>query len=92
LLKYNIGIGINFVNYPVEYDIRILPNNVKSYILENNPNFKKHYGNYLLQDIQGSETYLEKFWQITTDLDQFRNQSFETAFPDYYKILKPHIK
>jgi len=92
LLKYNIGIGINFVNYPVEYDIRILPNNVKSSILENNPNFKKHYDNYLLQDIKGSETYLEKFWQITLDLDQFRNQSFETAFPDYYKILKPHIK
>jgi hypothetical protein len=69
-----------------------LPNNVKSNILENNPNFKKDYVNYLLQDIEESEIHLEKFWQITTDLDQFRNQSFETAFPNYYKILKPYIK
>jgi hypothetical protein len=91
LLKYNIGIGINFVNYPVEYDIRILPSNVKSEILNKNPNLKKYFENYFLQNIDNADIHFKKFWQVTKDLDSFRNQSFEKLFPEYYQLLSLYL-
>jgi len=92
LSDYRLPISINIVNYPTEYDIRILPDNVKSIILDNNPNFKDRYGDFILQNLDNAGEHLKKFWQITKDLDEFRNQSFEKVFPEYYEILKPYIK
>jgi hypothetical protein len=91
LSDYRLPIGINIVNYPFEYDIRILPDNVKSIILDNNPKFKDRYSDFILQNIDNADLHFKKFWQITKDLDEFRNQSFETVFPEYYKLLHPYI-
>jgi len=92
LSDYRLPISINIVNYPTEYDIRILPDHVKSIILDNNPNFKNRYSDFILQNLDNAGEHLKKFWQITKDLDEFRNQSFEKVFPEYYEILKSYIK
>jgi organic radical activating enzyme len=91
LSNYGIAIGYNFVSYPREYDIRTLPSNVKSEILNKNPNFKKDFSSYILQNIDNADIHFKKFWQMTKDLDSFRNQSFEKLFPDYYRLLAPHL-
>lgn len=91
LSNYGINVGLNFVSYPSEYDIRILPSNVKSEILNKNPNFRKDFSSYILQNIDNADIHFKKFWQVTKDLDSFRDQSFEKLFPDYYQILAPHL-
>jgi len=91
LSNYEIAVGLNFVSYPGEYDIRILPSDIKSKILNKNPNAKKYFENYLLQNIDNADIHFKKFWQITKDLDSFRNQSFEKLFPDYYQLLVPYL-
>jgi sulfatase maturation enzyme AslB (radical SAM superfamily) len=91
LAKFSIPITVNFVHYPVEYDPRILPLAVKQQILEKNPKFKFIHSGYLLQDIDDAVANLKKFWQITKDLDEFRNQSFETIFTEYYDMLKLYL-
>ena len=91
LSNYGIDVGFYFVNYPGEYDVRILPSNVKFEILNKNLKIREQFGEFLLQELPGADTHLKKFWQITKDLDSFRNQSFEKLFPDYYQILAPHL-
>jgi sulfatase maturation enzyme AslB (radical SAM superfamily) len=91
LSNYGINVGLNFVSYPCEYDVRILPGSVKSEILNKNLKLRDHFGEFFLQELPSADTYLKKFWQITKDLDSFRNQSFEKLFPDYYQLLAPHL-
>jgi MoaA/NifB/PqqE/SkfB family radical SAM enzyme len=91
LSNYGIEVGLNFVSYPGEYDVRILPSNIKSEILNKNLKIKDQFSEFLLQELPGADAHLKKFWQITKDLDSFRNQSFEKLFPDYYQILAPHL-
>ena len=95
LSKYGVHVGFSMVYTPNEYDIRILPSRVKQAIIEkvSGVDFKSHAGwtDYLLQDIVDSDQHFKKFWQVTKDLDGFRNQSFEKTFPEYYSHLKPYI-
>jgi len=46
---------------------------------------------YILQEVSDADQHFKKFWQTTKDLDQFRHQSFEVTFPEYYDILKTYI-
>jgi hypothetical protein len=91
LSNHGFDVGLNFVSYPGEYDVRILPGNIKSEILNKNPNFKKDLSDYILQNIDNADIHFKKFWQVTKDLDSFRNQSFEKLFPDYYQLLAPYL-
>jgi sulfatase maturation enzyme AslB (radical SAM superfamily) len=91
LSNYGIDVGLNFVSYPSEYDIRTLPGNVKSEILNKNSNFKKDFSSYILQNIDNADIHFKKFWQVTKDLDSFRNQSFKKLFSDYYQLLAPYL-
>jgi len=91
LSNYGFSVGFNFVSYPGEYDVRILPSNVKSEILNKNLKIRDQFGEFLLQELPGADVHLKKFWQITKDLDSFRNQSFEKMFPDYYQLLAPYL-
>ena len=67
------------------------PPNGTNRILNKNPNAKKYFENYFLQNIDNADIHFKKFWQVTKDLDSFRNQSFEKLFPDYYQLLAPHL-
>lgn len=92
LSNYNMPVNLNFVAYPIEYDIRILPDEIKFAILEKNPNFKKNCNDYFLQNKENAKVYFQKFWEITKDLDTFRNQSFEKLFSEYFQILSLHLQ
>jgi MoaA/NifB/PqqE/SkfB family radical SAM enzyme len=95
LKKYGWNVGFSIVYSPTEYDIRILPIEVKNQILEKNKNFEfdrhENWKNYILQEVSDAELLFKKFWQTTKDLDEFRNQSFEETFPEYYSHLKKYI-
>jgi MoaA/NifB/PqqE/SkfB family radical SAM enzyme len=92
---YGLPVSLNIVYTPDEYDIRILPPQVKQAIIEKlaDVDFKSYTGltEYLLQDVVDSDQHFKKFWQVTKDLDEFRNQSFEKTFSEYYSHLKPYI-
>jgi sulfatase maturation enzyme AslB (radical SAM superfamily) len=88
LSKYNLSVALNFVNWPIEYDVRTLPDDVKKIIAEKSD---PKLTSYLLQDIEGAGEHFKKFWQTTNDLDQFRNQDFKLVFPEYYEILTPYL-
>lgn len=89
LSKYFEINEFNFVHNPIKYDVRILPIEVRQQIIKkiNRPNITE----YLLQEVDPSGFYFKDFWKETQDLDQFRNQSFQDTFPEYYRILEPYI-
>jgi len=95
LNEFGVTAGLNFVNDPIEYDFRILPTKVKEKIIEKNKTSDlesfNSFKEYIMQEIPNSDYHFKKFWQTTKDLDQFRNQSFEITFPEYYDILKTYI-
>lgn len=81
--------SFNYVHVPTRYDIRILPHDVKIAILKkiNKPKI----ADYLLQTIDPTGHIFKEFWAETQDLDSYRNQSFQSAFPEYYDILAPYV-
>lgn len=95
LSRFNFATGFNIVTVPEEYDIRILPLAVKQEILAKNKDidygFHNSWKDYILQEIPNAEQHFKKFWQVTNDLDQFRNQSFKETFLEYYELLEPHV-
>jgi sulfatase maturation enzyme AslB (radical SAM superfamily) len=95
LSKFDIFTGFNIVTVPEEYDIRTLPLEVKQEILRKNKDvdygFHNSWKDYILQEIPNADQHFKKFWQITKDLDQLRNQQFELVFPEYYKLLTPYM-
>jgi sulfatase maturation enzyme AslB (radical SAM superfamily) len=95
LSSHGLEVGFNIVYTPDEYDVRVLPAAVKQSIIDkvSGVDFKSHTGwaDYLLQDVTDSDKHFKKFWQITRDLDEFRNQKFEQAFPEYYQHLQPYV-
>jgi hypothetical protein len=84
---FNIYVGTNIVTTP-EYDIRHLPQPVKSYLIANTkePLIK----NFLQQNIPGCDVEWPKFCQATDRLDQLRGQSFANTFPEWWSMLEPY--
>jgi hypothetical protein len=68
--------------------VRILPDAVKHLIVEkiNKPKI----ADYLLQTVDPTGRIFKEFWNETQYLDSLRNQSFQSAFPEYYDILAPY--
>jgi MoaA/NifB/PqqE/SkfB family radical SAM enzyme len=91
----------NFVNYPYHYDIRILPQKVKTLIqaeiysmmlkYRDHPKGKLFIKNihsikeYLFQDCDKSN--LTEFFKETELVDKIRSQSFAELFSDSFNIL-----
>jgi organic radical activating enzyme len=84
---FNLTVDVNMVTNS-EYDIRHLPVNVKSYLINNLKTMS--VVNFLKQTIPGCDIEWPKFCQTTDKLDQLRNQSFSQTFPDWWKLLNPH--
>ena len=95
LSTHGLPVGFNIVYTPNEYDIRILPTTVKQAIVNKvtDVDFSPHANwiRYLLQDVANAEKHFKEFCQITRDLDEFRNQKFEQAFPEYYTHLQSYL-
>ena len=89
LCKYMPFNEFNFVHIPAKYDVRIIPHPIKIAISEkiNKPEIKE----YLLQEVSGAKDLFREFWNETLDLDSYRNQNFQSVFPEYYEILKPYL-
>jgi organic radical activating enzyme len=85
--NYNLPVGINIVTTP-EYDIRHLPQPIKTYLINNiqDPLIK----NFLEQTIPGCDVEWPKFCQATDLLDSLRKQSFSKTFPEWWKLLEPY--
>jgi MoaA/NifB/PqqE/SkfB family radical SAM enzyme len=99
--QYNIPVMLNMVHYPHHFSIVNLPDKVKHVIkeklltideqnildpwspkIENIINFM--YGNTI------DDKIYKLFFEKVNIHDAYRNESFETTFPEFYKILKSH--
>jgi organic radical activating enzyme len=82
---FKLNVSQNLVTTP-EYDIRHLPQPVKSYLIDTIKN--PMITSFLQQTISGCDTEWPKFCQATNKLDQLRNQSFSDTFPEWWEMLK----
>jgi len=90
LSKYSPIQDYNTVHVPAKYDIRILPNHIKSKIIEK---IKiKKLDNYFRQEVDPSGNIFRNFIQETKDLDNFRNQDFKLVFPEFYELIKDYFE
>ena len=76
---------LNFVTTPGEYDARHIPVDVKHKLLQHiqNTDVKK----FVSQTIPGCDYFWPRFWKVTQQLDQLRNQDFAKVFPEFYKLI-----
>ena len=75
----------NTVHTPAQYDIRILPSEIKKTIIDK-INIKQ-IEDFLLQEIDPSNKLFFNFINETKDLDVFRNQKFNEVFPEFYNLI-----
>jgi organic radical activating enzyme len=99
LITHIDAFNFNLLLYPLHYDMRILPNNIKDEIVQK---IKIHetwlssinapvstidkfvsLRNYLVQDVDNAEQQLNELQRVTTRLDKVRNEDFATALPEY---------
>jgi len=85
--KLNVYISANFVTTD-EFDIRHLPYDIKQILMHKIQNTAVK--SFLSQTIPGCDMYWPKFCEFTDKLDNIRNQSFASTFPEWYKILEPY--
>ena len=96
------SINFNLLLYPLHYDMRILPNEIKNDITEK---FQLHeqwltsinapketidkFSNlrqYLNQTVENSNSLLEEFLTVTKNLDSLRDEDFNKSLPEYKRI------
>ena len=96
------SINFNLLLYPLHYDMRILPTEIKNDITEK---FQLHekwlisidapketvdkFSNlrqYLNQTVENSNSLLEEFITVTKRLDSLRDEDFNMSLPEYKRI------
>lgn len=96
------AINFNLLLYPLHYDMRILPVNIKDKITEKislhtdwlssisapQETIDKFLSlkSYLNQDMENSNNHLEEFKKVTNSLDLIRGENFNNALPEYKEI------
>lgn len=106
-----LGIEINLNNMvfnPEQYDMRILPADVKQHIVTklNNYEFDLSDGHrdqwhtytkpgligFLMQDVPDQERKFTEFWKFTQRYDQLRSENFSTTFPELVNLIAPYLQ
>ena len=94
LSSYGVGVGVNVVYSPEQYDFRHLPQSIKDSLIERFSNYDGMYKDQvnnvvrlLRRNIPGCNIYFPKFWRELQDLDAIRNESFKDVMPEYYEAL-----
>jgi len=96
------SINFNLLLYPLHYDMRILPTEIKNDITEKFQLHKKwlisidapketvdkfsNLRQYLNQTVENSNSLLEEFITVTKRLDSLRDEDFNMSLPEYKRI------
>ena len=83
-----LNINENVVVTPEENDIRHLPTELKSMLIQRTRS--NDIRNFLKQTIPGCSFWWPEFCKKTDDLDLLRGQSFRDTFPEWWTYLEPH--
>ena len=95
----DIGLYLNLVHGPPEYNIKNIPQSIKKDIVEKLntvPKSDEKSWGYLdaIINFMNSETYDKEYWdkfKYRTELhDNYRKQNFDTTFPDYSGVIKEY--
>ena len=100
--KLDINVTLNMVHYPHHYSITILPNIIKDIIrdkllsIENTNIIRKDSLNIdniikFMYNTESSSELFKIFWGKTKMHDEYRNESFENTFPEFYNVIKPYL-
>lgn len=106
LIPHIDAINFNLLLYPLHYDMRILPKDIKDTIVEK---IKKHehwlesvnapkgtvdkfvsLREYLTQNADNADQQLTELKRVTKRLDAIRNEDFATALPEYRELWKDY--
>jgi MoaA/NifB/PqqE/SkfB family radical SAM enzyme len=96
----DVGLYLNLVHGPAEYNIKNIPNTIKSAIVEKLNTVPKTdvkswgYLDAIINFINSEEYSVDawnKFLHRTQTHDIYRNQSFDSTFLEYSKIIKEYL-
>ena len=103
--KKGLGINCNMLHLPFQLCVKNLPDAVKNAITDKLSNhvpdsidpwhhkqWKNHLRivlNFLNIPIKGQQYHFREFHRYTRGLDLSRGQTFETALPEFAKLIKP---
>lgn len=103
--KKKLGINCNMLHLPFQLCVKNLPDAVKNAITDKLSNhvpdsidpwhhkqWKNHLRivlNFLNTPIKGQQYHFREFHRYTRGLDLSRGQTFETALPEFAKLIKP---
>lgn len=97
--KLNLPIWLNLVHYPDHFNIKNLPKNVKEEIKKkyekiDYSNLKFNKDSMSVQDVinfmlfnDNDPIMMDKFYEVVNLHDDYRKESFEQTFNEWYKIL-----
>jgi len=87
----NIHCGFNILHRPDHLNMRIAPASVKYKITEHLQSIPNHQTANIVKllnlPMDNSAELLTKFWSITAQYDQFRQESYADTFPEMHKLL-----
>lgn len=104
--KQKIGIPLpmhfNIAHLPDHINIKCLPKEVKptikqkllTYLDQEYQNNVSGVINYLMIDFETADQqrHWQEFERVTQELDGLRQQSFSETFPEFYNLLRPHLR
>jgi MoaA/NifB/PqqE/SkfB family radical SAM enzyme len=93
----SFGSYLNLVHWPNYFNLNIMPNDIKSKVIERLESIPKYHENMWYHHIPGvinfikNGNYNEKLWNEFLNKikihDKYRNQDFSKTFPEYSRIL-----
>jgi len=102
--KLNLPIWLNLVHYPDHFNIKNLPRSVKEEIKKkyetiDYSNLQFNKDSMSVQDVvnfmllnNDDPDMMNKFYEIVNRHDDYRKESFEHTFNEFYTLLKTHEK
>lgn len=101
----HITVNPNMLHLPWQLNIKIFPQLVKEAIVAKLQTYRParpyHVGQweslkdmvtaFLMTTVDGQPDHFREFHRNTRGLDQTRNQKFETALPEFAKLVKPYF-
>ena len=92
--QYTKNVYLNLVHDPSYYNIKYLPSSVKKIVSDKilaysrNDFYTDKVLKFMNSHIASDEENFNKFLKITKIQDEYRGQSFEKTFSEYYEIIK----
>ena len=81
---------LNLVTNPDYYDVRHMPNDVKSAVIQKLSKYPQHAqldNIKRLLETQGNLAHWERFLQLTKAKDRYRQENFRDTFPEFAELI-----